>query len=550
MVNNSITTSGTVSIKDANGATFRNVACNTVQDFSISLQPAGNYFNDINWDVTPNNNGDLFVESSGSYGNATLKSRSNFIPSGSYRIDAGCHAGQGNIGAATPYYINISTPAPTLPYVTLGQVCRNTTVLVHAGSTPGSTNGYQQTEFEIDPTSPALFNGNQQKTIVRNTGNVNVDINATTPNAVVKVRCRNIFSCGTSDWSPYLSIDIFDVNPLSLVNTTGNTYACANQDLDLQLNLETAANLVNGATITYEIVGSSPARILDLRTSPATQTTSLTYTLPNITVKPNGATSDIVVRARVNYPCRQTSWVTATFTVGAIATNNLAITPLNLETTCLDNVELEAVGVNLAEIESIVWSAAYYRRFSNNSAFGTSYPLTSFIQSGLKGNKLLLDVTGAYDLPRVDYFTVSASITRCGVTDVQGAFVLTLLGKNACSVANLNNILNSICLSRDPKCDNPFEPSPDLNPNLTGVNNQINKGQVIEVYPNPSYDHPLTLKVPPTFIGQRIEVFNSTGQLVQTIIAQEPEQKLDLPKGIYMLKVQGVNDASVKVLVN
>ena len=43
---------------------------------------------------------------------------------------------------------------------------------------------------------------------------------------------------------------------------------------------------------------------------------------------------------------------------------------------------------------------------------------------------------------------------------------------------------------------------------------------------------------------------NSTGQLVQTIIAQEPEQKLDLPKGIYMLKVQGRNDASVKVVVN
>jgi hypothetical protein len=44
--------------------------------------------------------------------------------------------------------------------------------------------------------------------------------------------------------------------------------------------------------------------------------------------------------------------------------------------------------------------------------------------------------------------------------------------------------------------------------------------------------------------------FTYTGQLVQTIIAQEPEQQLDLPKGIYMLKVQGTNDASVKVVVN
>ena len=44
--------------------------------------------------------------------------------------------------------------------------------------------------------------------------------------------------------------------------------------------------------------------------------------------------------------------------------------------------------------------------------------------------------------------------------------------------------------------------------------------------------------------------FTTTGQLMQTILAQEPEQKLDLPKGIYMLKVQGANDASVKVVVN
>ncbi len=43
---------------------------------------------------------------------------------------------------------------------------------------------------------------------------------------------------------------------------------------------------------------------------------------------------------------------------------------------------------------------------------------------------------------------------------------------------------------------------------------------------------------------------NSTGQLVQTTIGQEPEQQLDLPKGIYMLKVQGTNDASVKVVFN
>ncbi len=43
---------------------------------------------------------------------------------------------------------------------------------------------------------------------------------------------------------------------------------------------------------------------------------------------------------------------------------------------------------------------------------------------------------------------------------------------------------------------------------------------------------------------------NSTGQQVQTIVPQNPEQKLDLPKGIYMLKVQGANDASVKVVVN
>jgi hypothetical protein len=76
-------------------------------------------------------------------------------------------------------------------------------------------------------------------------------------------------------------------------------------------------------------------------------------------------------------------------------------------------------------------------------------------------------------------------------------------------------------------------------------------GERLVVYPNPSSEsQKITLKVPPTFIGQRIEVFNSTGQQVQTIIAPEPEQQLDLPKGIYMLKVQGTNDASVKVVVN